>query len=130
MRRKNKQRWQPIFLKSLTETCSVRTSVKLAGISRSTAYRAREADAKFAEDWDDAVDDAVDNLEAEARRRALHGIEEPVFYLGKQVGTIRRYSDSLIMFLLKAYRPERFREVNLDQLAELIARRMGPSAGQ
>ncbi len=129
MRRKA-DRWRTRFLKELAETCSVRSSAKLAGISRSTAYRARSSDPAFADAWDDAIDDAVDTLEAEARRRALHGSEEPVYHLGKQVGTIRRYSDSLLMFLLKAYRPERFREANLDQLADMITRRMGTSSAR
>ena len=49
-------------------------------------------------------------LEAEARRRAAIGVDEPVFYKGKVVGHIRKYSDNLLMFLLKAHWPEKFRD--------------------
>ena len=55
-------------------------------------------------------------LEAEARRRAAIGVDEPVFYKGEVVGHIRKYSDTLLMFLLKAHWPEKFREnVSIDQ---------------
>ncbi|MHC5536960.1 hypothetical protein ACYOEI_01645 [Singulisphaera rosea] len=52
----------------------------------------------------------MDTLESEARRRALDGVEKPVFYRGQKCGAIREYSDALLMFLMKAARPERFRE--------------------
>ena len=45
-------------------------------------------------------------LEDEAKRRALEGIEEPVFQMGLQVGVIRRYSDQLLMKLLAANDPK------------------------
>ena len=47
-------------------------------------------------------------IEAEARRRAVDGVDEPVYYQGKEVGTVRRYSDVLLIFLLKGLRPQRF----------------------
>ena len=53
----------------------------------------------------------ADALEQEARRRALEGVEEPVFCRGERVGVIRRYSDALLILLLKAKRPEQFRDV-------------------
>ncbi len=49
-------------------------------------------------------------LEDEAIRRARDGVTIPVFYAGKEVGAIRRPSDTLLMFLLRAHRPERYRE--------------------
>ncbi|WP_162148545.1 hypothetical protein [Asticcacaulis sp. AC402] len=35
---------------------------------------------------------------------------EPVYHLGKTVGAIRKYSDTLAIFLLKAHAPEKYRE--------------------
>jgi hypothetical protein len=49
-------------------------------------------------------------LEDEALRRAYHGVEEPVFYEGVQCGSVTRYSDKLLMFLLKARHPAKYRE--------------------
>ena len=54
---------------------------------------------------------AGDILEAEAHRRAVEGVEEPVgWYRGKPGGTVRRYSDNLLMFLLKGVLPERYKD--------------------
>ena len=38
--------------------------------------------------------------------RARNGVEKPVYYRGEVVGSVRTYSDSLGMFLLRAKRPE------------------------
>ena len=59
---------------------------------------------------DEALDIAVDLLEGEARSRAVEGVEQPRFHQGRICGTVRKYSDSLLMFLLRAHRPETFRE--------------------
>ena len=49
-------------------------------------------------------------LEDEATRRAAEGVDEPVFHQGAQVGTIRKYSDTLAIFLLKGAMPEKYRD--------------------
>jgi hypothetical protein len=41
-------------------------------------------------------------------RRARDGIEEPRFYEGAVCGHVRKYSDALLIFLLKARRPEKY----------------------
>lgn len=38
--------------------------------------------------------------------RAVEGVEEPVWYQGEQVGTVRRYSDRLLELSLKHHAPE------------------------
>ena len=60
----------------------------------------------FAAQWDDALGEGVDLLEAEARRRAVTGVEKPVYYKGKVVGSTTKYSGKLLMFLLKAHDPK------------------------
>jgi hypothetical protein len=107
--------WRPPFLDAIRVSGNVRLATAAAGIDRSTPYRRAQRDPKFAEAWAAAEQDAVDTLEAEARRRALHG------------------SDGLLMFLLRAHRPERYRDsldVHLDirREAERIAARLGMSA--
>lgn len=102
--------WQKRFLATLRETANVRLAIESAGAARSTAYAHRKSSTTFRDAWDDALDEAVDLLEAEARRRAFAGVEEPVFYQGVQVGVVRKYSDLLLIFLLKAHRPRKFRE--------------------
>ena len=72
--------------------------------------------AHFDAAFEDAMEEAADLLESEARRRAHDGVEEPVFgSLGGnqgsgEVGRIRKYSDTLLIFLLKGARPDKYRE--------------------
>ena len=102
--------WPRAFLAALRRSGVVRSACRAARVGRSTAYRHRETDPDFAERWDDAIEDAVDGMESEARRRAVDGTDRPVFHAGKQIGTIREYSDTLLIFLLKANRPEKYRD--------------------
>ena len=102
--------WRAKFLAELAKTSNVSAACKAAGVSRSTAYEARDGDEAFASSWDDAIDEATDALEAEARRRAIEGVDRPVFYQGGECGHVREFSDALLMFLLKAHRPKKFRE--------------------
>ena len=98
------------FCDALRTGQSVSGACKAASIIRRTAYKWRDADPDFAKAWDHAIEDGTDALEDEARRRAFEGAEEPVFYQGKQVGTVRKYSDTLLIFLLKGRRPDKFKD--------------------
>lgn len=60
----------------------------------------------FAYEWDDLRQALVDKLQAAAIKRAVDGVKEPVYYQGNKVGTIKKYSDPLLMFLMKAHSPE------------------------
>ena len=42
-------------------------------------------------------------------RPSVEGIAEPVYFGGRVVGSVQRYSDACLIALLNAYRPERFR---------------------
>lgn len=53
-------------------------------------------------------DSAAAALEAEALRRALHGVSLPVFHQGRECGSTVKHSDQLLMFLLKCRLPERY----------------------
>jgi AcrR family transcriptional regulator len=102
--------WQKGFLAALEETGSVTEAAKAANMGRSNVYQYRRSDETFAALWDQALDVAADVLEDEARRRAYEGVNEPVFHKGEKVGTVRKYSDTLLMFLLKGIRPQKWRE--------------------
>ena len=98
------------FLTGLRSGLSVAAAADQAGVARTTSYYWRDRDSDFAALWDAAIEDGTDRLEDEAFRRALEGVEKPVFYQGKPVGRVRDYSDSLLMFMLRARRGEKFRE--------------------
>jgi DNA-directed RNA polymerase specialized sigma24 family protein len=112
VRRARRPDWKPRFLEIIRATGNVRLAASAAGIDRSTPYRRAQRDPVFARDWAAAEQDAIDALEAEARRRALAS------------------SDQLLMFLLRAHRPERYREtldlhVEFRAEAERIAAKVG-----
>ena len=98
------------FLEELAKTGVVGIAAEACNLGRRTVYEWREEDEDFASQWDDAIDLATDKLEVEARRRAYEGTLKPVFYRGDECGHIREYSDTLLIVLLKANRPEKFSE--------------------
>jgi len=105
---------QERFLEALADTGSVSTAAAVAGTSRTRVYELRGVDPTFASAWQEAEDIAADRLEDEARRRALEGVPELLVSAGKLVRddegqpiTVRRYSDNLLLALLRAHRPPR-----------------------
>ena len=99
-----------LFCKYLADTGNVTKAAQAINVSRTCCYEHKDEDPLFAEAWQNAVDQAVDELEEEGRRRAFEGTLEPVFYKGKECGYIRKYSDTLLIFLMKGHRPEKYRE--------------------
>lgn len=99
------------------------------GVSYTTLGNWRDADPWFCQMEIEATMEAKDNLEAEAYRRAVQGVDEPVVYQGMvttvfdaETGkdktlTVKKYSDSLLSLLLKASDPEKYRE-NVQQTVE------------
>jgi len=98
------------FLAVLAQCCNVGKSCAHAGIDRSTAYLWREKDPAFAAAWDKALKIGVSALEDEVHRRAFEGNEEPVFWQGEICGQVKKYSDTLAIFLLKAHAPDKYRD--------------------
>lgn len=98
------------FLAAFAECGNVTRACELSGVPRCDHYRWKRTDLKYAEFFSQAEEQAGDRLEAEARRRAVKGVNEPVFYQGAQCGVVRKYSDTLLIFLLKGARPEKYKD--------------------
>jgi len=79
-------------------------AAKSLNISRTALYNRRNQDEEFKELWDVAVDLGVDVIEDEAKRRALTGVKEPVYFQGRVVGHVWKKSDYCIGLILKAHR--------------------------
>lgn len=62
----NAGEWTVGFLAALRRTPNVLRAAKAAGISRAMAYKEREADPVFRKEWDEAIADAIENIEAVA----------------------------------------------------------------
>ena len=101
--------WKPAFLEALAATGNATLAARAVGIDRTTAYKNRSRSKVFAAAWDAAIEEATDILIAETRRRGFAGWDEPVWYQGEVVGTVRKYDSSLLKTLLEAYRPSMFR---------------------
>lgn len=98
------------FLASLATGASISAAAKAAGVARQTPYKWRSDDKEFEERWVSSLETGTDALEDEARRRAHDGVKRPVYHGGKRVGYVQEHSDQLMMFLLRARRPEKYRE--------------------
>jgi hypothetical protein len=98
------------FLEALRSTCNVTRACELSDLGRASTYEWRAEDDEFRKDWDDAVQIAADLLEEEAVRRAYEGVTEPVYQGGKLVGHVQKYSDTLLIFLLKGSKPRKYSE--------------------
>ena len=98
------------FLSALADCGNVADAARQAGIARNALYLWKRDDSDFAAEWEAALIAGGETLEEEAVRRARDGWDEPVWYQGQQVGTVRRYSDTLLIFLLKGLMPEKYGE--------------------
>jgi 20S proteasome alpha/beta subunit len=106
--RDKRDRRKKKFIATLTAQGTVFHAAKAAGVSRWTAYRWRQEDLDFADQWDEAIENAVDAVENVIYRRALGG------------DTIAA------IFYLKAQRPK-FRDrlnINVEQVQSEIEERM------
>lgn len=107
--RDKRDRQKKKFIETLEAQSTVLHAAKAAGISRWTAYRWRQEDLEFSEQWDEAIENAVDVVENSLYQKAVNG-------------------DTICMiFYLKAHRPIYRDRLNIDieqvrgEIAERIA---------
>lgn len=98
------------FLNAFRQTGVIQHAADAAGVHRSTVQEWRGKDSAFDREYEAAYEASIDVLEQEARRRALVGVTEPVFQNGKKVGDVQKYSDTLLIFLMKGARPQKYRD--------------------
>jgi hypothetical protein len=88
--------WRWVFIEVLSRTCCITSACRAAGVSRNTAYDHRDRFPKFAAYWRAAIEVSTESLELMARARAMTR-DDP-------------QSHTLLMFLLKAHKPEMYRD--------------------
>jgi len=94
--RDRRDRQKKKFIETLEAQGTVLHAAKAAGVSRWTAYRWRQEDLNFAEQWDGALENAVDVVENSLYQKAVSG-------------------DTICMiFYLKAHRPIYRDRLNID----------------
>ena len=97
------------YLILVARTGQVCASAYGVGLNKTTIYDCREKDPAFDAAVLEAQERYRDWVDAEIRRRGIEGIEEPVFYQGRVVGWVRKFSDALAIAHAKAHDP-RYRE--------------------
>jgi len=128
---------QDAFLQVFRQHCSYTDAYKAAGVAHDTPRYWMKNDVDgFAERYKAAEQEVNDKLEAELYRRAVEGVEKKrgVWHQGTKVGeeAVREYSDILLIFMLKARLPWKYRErvehINTDLVkaeAEKLAAKFG-----
>jgi hypothetical protein len=122
--------WDRFFAK-LAERGNVTEACAASGVSRTIAHEyirgefPAEYDDATKEAWSerlrDAREQAADRLEAEAFRRAVDGVDEPLIgRIAKDqdgiITHVKKYSDGLLTILLKANRPDKFKDRTATEL--------------
>lgn len=105
-------------LKFLTELLAngghVQQACRSVGVSETCMREYAADDPDFQLAWDTVQDTNVERLEAEADRRAMgYEVHEPLSFRGELTGDVKvttQVSDTLLMFRLKALRPEKYRD--------------------
>lgn len=98
------------FLASFEAMGNVSAACRSAGVDRATYYYWLEHDDAFALYVNQASQVATEHLEETAYTRAVLGTEKAVYQGGELVGHHTEVSDTLLIFLLKARAPEKYRD--------------------
>jgi len=109
---------QDAYLAALPRYFTVSAALVKAGANWPMLARWREQSGEFCVREQHARETLADLLEAEAIRRAFKGVRQPVYQGGLLAGHVTSYSDALLTLLLKAMRPEKYRErseIRVDQ---------------
>jgi hypothetical protein len=116
------------FLECYRQWANISYACEISGVPRQNVYDWQEHDDMFALAFKQANDEATERLEREAWRRATEGTpyERTSYWHGEPVGTDRKieYSDQLMLLLLRARKPDTYRErvdVGVTQIVKTIA---------
>ncbi len=106
---------QRAFIEVLADTGQVDLAANEVGMSVQSAYTLRRSPGgeQFAAAWAAAIQQASFKLVEIAFDRAINGSDEPAFdHLGNRLRLRRKPSDQMLMFLLRAHQPERYRHAH------------------
>lgn len=102
---------QTLFCEGYIQKGTLTGAAKYAGISISNHFRWLDVDPDYPKRFEVAKLTAQELLVEEGRRRALEGVEEPIgWYKGEPGGFVKRYSDALLIFLIKGAFPDIYKD--------------------
>jgi hypothetical protein len=111
----NRRRLKKVFLEHFAELGNLTAAARATGVSRGVVYKWKDEDEAFAAAFGEADVAATEVLEAEARRRAVEGNPHTKSWYDRSGLLVAQeteitYSDTLLIFLLKARDPRKYRE--------------------
>jgi len=103
---------------------SISAACRAIGVSRTCIHAHRHAEPEFNALVEDALLEGGELLEDEARRRAVEGVDKPIFGRdGRVLTTVHEYSDTLLIFLLKGRMPQKYKDrVQQEQSGDVTVR--------
>ncbi|RYD52542.1 MAG: hypothetical protein EOP60_10110 [Sphingomonadales bacterium] len=107
---------QRAFIEVLADTGQVDAAAQHVGMTPQSCYRLRRSPGAeaFAAAWNAAIHQASLKLVDVAFERAFNGSDEPVFDRdGRRVGRRMKTNDRLLMFLMRAHMPDRYRHAHM-----------------
>ena len=99
-----------LFLELYRKIGKASVVLRQMGLSRAWLDKWRNRSPDFLAAMGLAHEDFIDGIEEEARRRAVDGVVKDVYHHGRVVGKEKVYSDRLLAMMLKAHRPDVYRE--------------------
>jgi hypothetical protein len=103
-------RLRTYFLRYFAQCGSVTEAATRAGIVPRTVRRWRKSDPAFARRYDEVRASRLELLEDLAMRRACSADQRAVFHRGKQVATVERHNDVMLMRVLARFDKLQLRE--------------------
>ncbi len=121
LRKRRKDGWTPerqrAFIGALADTGEVIAAARSVGMSDSSAYRLRRSPGaeRFAAAWEAALAASSGRLIDIAFERAINGVDDEIIDKeGRHIFTKKKYNDRLLMFLIRAHGPARYRTTHRD----------------
>lgn len=108
------------YLKEVAQIGTMSGGCRAAHVDKGTVLLWRVEDPQFCIEEERARETLIDSMEAEAYRRGVKGTQRPVYQGGELAGYVTEYSDLLLQLLLRANRPDKYREKNDIQVAVVI----------
>jgi hypothetical protein len=119
-------RLRTYFLRQFERSGSVSDAAARTGVTPRTVQRWRATLPKFAERYSNLLLHRAEVLEELALQRAATVESAPRFYRGKQVATVERHDNSMLMRVLNRFDRARERELASRKVDEEVERRMAP----
>lgn len=107
------------FLRHFRAHGNASKAARAVGIEPSSIYHHYYKDPEFAKEWDAAKLEVADEVEEVAFRFATGTMERPIIYKGAVTGTVMQHSERLAELVLKAYKPDLYREKQTDTTVEV-----------